>query len=204
MAWGTVLRPRPADNRRTKQLLLAGSAACALATVAVVRPSALDLALFAGFYLASMIGVTVGYHRMLAHGAFEASGAVKHVLFALAGTAFQGAPSAFAAIHVHHHANADGPDDRHSPRYGWWYAHLRWFCDWAPDERSRARFRRDRIVRFHDRHDDWFGFAAYGLAALLGGLIGGSLHAAWTGSCGVVSCACAWRIMRCGCAAGLF
>ena len=92
-----------------------------------------------------------------------------------------GGPSIFASYHRQHHATADGPDDVQSPRRGWWYAHLRWFIDYEPDDRVRAQFRRDPIVRFYDQHALAFGLGGLVLAGVLGGVVGGTWRSAFTG-----------------------
>jgi len=53
--------------------------------------TALDIALFASLYVATMLGLTLGYHRLVAHQAFVAHPAVQATLLAFAGMAVFGA-----------------------------------------------------------------------------------------------------------------
>ncbi len=53
--------------------------------------SALDIGLLVGMYILTMTGITVGYHRYLAHKAFEAHPAVAASLTVLGAMAGQGA-----------------------------------------------------------------------------------------------------------------
>ena len=64
-------------------------------------------------------GITIGFHRMLAHRSFVACRPVKLALLALGSMAFQGGPIGWVADHRRHHVFSDLADDPHSPhRYG--------------------------------------------------------------------------------------
>ena len=77
--------------------------------------SGLDLALLISLYSVSILGVTVGYHRMLTHRAFDAPGPVR-VALALAGSlAVEGSVIRWVADHRRHHMFTDRPGDPHSP-----------------------------------------------------------------------------------------
>lgn len=135
----------------------------ALTLLALGRVSRLDLALFAGFYAATVVSFGLAWHRMLAHRAFDAHPAVKWLLMAFAGMTFQGTPSAFIWNHRAHHAHADRPGDPHSPRHGFFHAHAGWFTHYQPPPAYKNRYSADPLVRFFDRtHIHW---------ALLGGLL---------------------------------
>ncbi len=116
---------------------------------------ALDLALLGGFYVLTILGVTVGFHRLFTHRSFEVPKAVRAFL-AIAGTmAIEGGPIEWSATHRRHHAYADAYGDPHSPHLvqrsglwgvvrGLWHAHMGWLFQpngtdsgrWAPDLRS--------------------------------------------------------------------
>ena len=76
-----------------------------------------------------IVGISACYHRQLAHRAFESR---KPLLFfhllcgALAG---QGGPIAWVRVHRAHHAHPDNELDPHSPRNGFWHAHLGWLLE---------------------------------------------------------------------------
>jgi stearoyl-CoA desaturase (delta-9 desaturase) len=87
-----------------------------------------DLAIFAGIYLATALGVTVGFHRMLTHRSFETYRPVKYALAILGSMAVQGDVIAWVSDHRKHHAYADEEGDPHSPHVGHgegWRAALR-------------------------------------------------------------------------------
>jgi stearoyl-CoA desaturase (Delta-9 desaturase) len=96
-----------------------------------------DLAIFAGVYLATALGVTVGFHRMLTHRAFETYRPVKYALAVLGSMSVQGDVIGWVSDHRKHHAFTDEEGDPHSPHVGhgegWlaslrglWHAHVGW------------------------------------------------------------------------------
>lgn len=114
-----------------------------------------DLLLLATFYMLSLLGVTIGFHRMLAHRSFRPHPLVKFVLLVLGSMSFQGPPLRWAAIHIKHHAQADREGDPHSPIKGLLHAHVTWLLGdglLQADPRTYCRhLLRDRLVVFVDR-----------------------------------------------------
>jgi stearoyl-CoA desaturase (delta-9 desaturase) len=78
-------------------------------------------------YVVRGLGITGGYHRLLAHRSFKA-GRVVQFLFALAGSlAVQGGPLWWVAHHRSHHRDTDTEDDIHSPvTKSFWHSHMGW------------------------------------------------------------------------------
>jgi stearoyl-CoA desaturase (Delta-9 desaturase) len=76
---------------------------------------ALDLVLCIVAYAASAIGISVGYHRMLSHGAFKAHLIVRGTLIIFGCMAGEGPPLYWAANHRRHHDFSDKDSDPHSP-----------------------------------------------------------------------------------------
>ena len=111
-------------------------------------PAWLDLAFLVVSYLAVGFGVTVGYHRLLAHRAFATWRWLEALLLILGCMAMQGPPVRWAATHRRHHQKSDDDGDPHSPHHhgsgvggivrGLWHAHTGWLlCPDLPDtERS--------------------------------------------------------------------
>jgi stearoyl-CoA desaturase (delta-9 desaturase) len=148
----------------------------------------LDITLAAAFYLVSGLGVTVGFHRYLTHGAFKAPRWLRNTLAVSGSLALEGTVVQWVADHRRHHAYADREGDPHSPwRYGatvagltkgLFYAH----CGWLFDRQSsnRARFAPDLLADRDIRTIDRLYLPLVSLLAppLLGGLITWS----WTGA----------------------
>ncbi len=140
--------------------------------------SALDLALFAAFYLISGLGVTIGFHRMLAHRSFETSPALKALLLIMGTMSVQGNPIAWASTHIEHHANSDSEDDPHSPLVSLWHAHVGWiFGHRAQLDKYGSWLLKDSVVVWVDRW--WVLWVALGLAIPF--VIGGWSGLLWGG-----------------------
>lgn len=81
-------------------------------------------------YVLRGLGVTIGYHRMLSHKAFEAHPIVEAVFTFLGAAACQLSPISWAAVHRHHHKYSDTEHDWHAPAHkGFWYSHVGWIMD---------------------------------------------------------------------------
>lgn len=99
-----------------------------LAAIAIfaTRPRPVDIALLVALYLATGFGITVGFHRLIAHRGFLAPRWLKNV-FAFLGTAgLQGGPVMWSMVHRKHHQLSDKPADPHTPTRGFLYAHVGW------------------------------------------------------------------------------
>ena len=112
--------------------------------------TSLDAALAAGFYLLTLTGITVGYHRYFTHRSFKAVRPVRIVLAVLGSMALQGPLISWVADHRRHHAFSDQEGDPHSPwlfgttpvavARGFWHAHLGWMLRrTAPTRRGSPR-----------------------------------------------------------------
>ena len=93
------------------------------------RPSWESVGLFAVSYFAFSLGITLGYHRYLAHGSFGAARAVSGLFVWLGCTAIQKGPLWWMSIHRYHHRHADTDEDSHSPNRGLYWAHIGWNAD---------------------------------------------------------------------------
>ena len=154
-----------------------------------------DLIVFAIVYLATGLGVTVGFHRHFTHRSFKTKKGVRAALAIMGSAAVEGPIISWVADHRKHHAFADEEGDPHSPHVGHaggfrgalkglLHAHVGWLfihtqrglkTRYAPD------LMKDPIVRFVDR--TFLLWVAVGLLVPfgLGWLIGGSIHSALTG-----------------------
>lgn len=128
---------------------------------------------FLGSYGLRMFGVTAGYHRYFSHRSYRLGRVAQWVMAVLAQTSGQKGVLWWAAHHRDHHRYSDGPADIHSPRDGFWWAHLGWILDRRHDDydpRRVADFGRFRELRWLDRHH-WVPTAAFGAAVwLVGGV----------------------------------
>jgi stearoyl-CoA desaturase (delta-9 desaturase) len=111
-----------------------------------------DLAILAGMYLVSAFGITIGYHRLLTHRAFDTPRPVKYALAIMGQTAVQGPVVDWVADHRKHHAFTDEEGDPHSPHlhgggfkgalHGLYHAHVGWLFE-TQGRADRHRYARD-------------------------------------------------------------
>jgi stearoyl-CoA desaturase (Delta-9 desaturase) len=109
--------------------------------------SVTDLLLALAFYLATGLGVTIGFHRGLTHRSFRTRRPLMAVLVLAGSMAYQGGVIDWVATHRRHHAFTDRPGDPHSPyRYGTslhgqvrglLHAHMGWFLGNDPTPTKR-------------------------------------------------------------------
>lgn len=108
-----------------------------------------DLALLGGFYLVTALGITVGFHRLLTHRAFQTYPWVERVLAALGSLAVEGSVMDWVADHRKHHAHTDAEGDPHSPHVGHGsglrglvHAHVGWLVE-TQGQADWTRYARD-------------------------------------------------------------
>jgi stearoyl-CoA desaturase (delta-9 desaturase) len=154
-----------------------------------------DLFVFALLYVLLGFGVTVGFHRHLTHRAFKAKRWVRGTLAILGSAAIEGPVISWVADHRKHHAFADIEGDPHSPHVdhgvglkgalrGLFHAHVGWLfihTHRGSKQRYAPDLLEDPLIRWVDR--TFVLWVTLGLVVpfALGGLIGGSWHAALTG-----------------------
>lgn len=93
------------------------------------------LMFFFGIILTGL-GITVGYHRMLTHRAFETTPLLRAFWTSMGALSVQKSPLEWVATHRKHHALSDRPGDPHSPclhgprwqdgLYAFWHSHMGW------------------------------------------------------------------------------
>ena len=93
-------------------------------------PSLALVGLALASHYARMMGITLCFHRHLAHRAFQMSRPVRFLFAWLGTSALQKGPLWWAGNHVSHHRFADREGDPHSPvTSGFFYAHMGWFTN---------------------------------------------------------------------------
>jgi stearoyl-CoA desaturase (delta-9 desaturase) len=136
------------------------------------------------------VGITVGYHRLFTHRAFETSRVVQFILAVLGSMAVQGPLMQWVAMHRRHHQHSDQEGDPHSPHLhgggffdlvrGAWHAHVGWV--FRPDPADLAHYNRDlRQSRTLRAASALFPlWVALGL--IIPAVVGGVLTASWMGA----------------------
>ncbi|XP_024184379.1 palmitoyl-monogalactosyldiacylglycerol delta-7 desaturase, chloroplastic-like [Rosa rugosa] len=82
------------------------------------------------------LGITLSYHRNLAHRSFRLPKLLEYLFAYFAVLSAQGSPIDWVSTHRYHHQYTDTEKDAHSPLKGFWFSHMGWILD------SNARFGR--------------------------------------------------------------
>jgi stearoyl-CoA desaturase (delta-9 desaturase) len=151
-----------------------------------------DVAVFAVMYMLTAVGVTVGFHRLLTHRAFQTRPWLKYTLAVLGSMSLQGPVIDWVADHRKHHTFTDEEGDPHSPHAGQgsglagmvrglWHAHVGWLFQ-THGQASSKRFAGDLVedatMRRINRAFPWIALASLGIPFLLGLTLGGGVLAA--------------------------
>jgi stearoyl-CoA desaturase (delta-9 desaturase) len=157
-----------------------------------------DVILALAFYVLAGHGISIGFHRLLAHRSFSSCRTLKVVLVALGSMAYEGGPIGWVANHRRHHVFSDTAGDPHSPQHhggglagqlkGLWHAHLGWLftARSTSSRRHAADLLADRdIVVLDGMFPMWCALSLalpFGLGWLLGGTLGAAVSALfWAG-----------------------
>ncbi len=128
-----------------------------------------DLVIFAIMYLATGLGITVGYHRLLTHRAFATHPWLAQTFAVLGSMAVQGPVLHWVSDHRKHHAHTDREGDPHSPHvghgeglrgtlHGLWWAHMGWLFErvgQADARRYAPDLLEDPAMRRISRRFEW-------------------------------------------------
>ena len=149
MTTATAARPAPSRLAWLSVLWIGGMHAGAILALfpAYFSWSAVLICLFL-HWLTGGIGICLTYHRLLTHRSFTLWPKWLEYPLTIIGTmASEGGAIGWVADHRRHHAYSDEDDDTHTPREGFFWAHMGWWMKvddssrhtpeyynrWAPD-----------------------------------------------------------------------
>jgi fatty-acid desaturase len=146
-----------------------------------------------GLVVFGVLGITIGYHRLLTHRSFTCPKRVEHTLAMLGLLSMQDAPARWVAVHRRHHEHADEELDPHTPAKSIFWSHVGWLLVDHPDltrygiyERYAKDILRDRFYVQLERHIAWIMLASWITFYLSGFLVefvlGGLMNAVQFGS----------------------
>ncbi|XP_050380835.1 palmitoyl-monogalactosyldiacylglycerol delta-7 desaturase, chloroplastic-like [Argentina anserina] len=104
-------------------------------------------------YFVTGVGITLSFHRNLAHRSFELPRWLEYSFAYCAVLSFQGSPIEWVSTHRLHHQYTDTCNDPHTPIKGFWYSHIGWIVDY------HSRFRRPDARKFKnvgDLKNQWY------------------------------------------------
>jgi fatty-acid desaturase len=120
----------------------------------------------AGTIVFGVLGLNVGFHRLLTHRGFSCPLWFERVLAILGTCSLEFSPALWVAIHRRHHHFSDEENDPHSPNHGLFWAHFGWLLKRSGDMKSRpltdryARdLMRDPLYAFLERKKNWITVA---------------------------------------------
>ena len=139
----------------------------------------LDWSLFGLLYVVSGLGITVSYHRLMAHRSFDCPNWVKAVLLIGGAWALQNSAIKWASDHQRHHARCDEEKDPYNAQQGFWHSHCGWLFtpDRYADPKYATRVAKDPVAIWQHKYYPLLlltGLAGtYLVGFLFNGMIGG-------------------------------
>lgn len=97
----------------------------ALAALFYIDLGAMLVAAFL-WWVTGMLGIGMGYHRLLTHRGYKTPKWVEYTLATCGALALEGGPLFWVATHRIHHQHSDHEGDPHTPREGTYWAHIGW------------------------------------------------------------------------------
>lgn len=136
-----------------------------------------QVSLFLFYFMATGFSITLGYHRLFTHLAFNARWPVKLFTLIFGAAAFQNSVLEWSSDHRRHHKHVDEEDDPYDITKGFFHAHVGWllfkFYPEPPMDNVKD-LERDPLVMWQHR---WChvigGGAGFVMPAVLGWLYGG-------------------------------
>ena len=110
---------------------------------------------FVGHHLFGMLGIALGYHRLLTHRALTSPKWFERLLATLGVCCLQDTPARWVATHRMHHQHSDKQDDPHSPAAGFLWGHVGWLVFENRDHLSLANLDRYAHDVLRDRYYLW-------------------------------------------------
>ena len=153
------------------------------------------VALIVATWCISGMGVTIGFHRLATHGAFETYRPLRAIWMMMGALSVEGSPLVWCAVHRRHHQLSDKLGDPHSPNLhgsglwnairGFFYGHCGWLLTtyWSkPDlERYVPDLLQDKFLVWVDRFYYLWVLASFAIPAGIGALITQSWQGALMG-----------------------
>jgi stearoyl-CoA desaturase (delta-9 desaturase) len=111
-------------------------------------------------YIATGLGITLGFHRLLTHRSLTMPRLLEYAVAVVGGLALQGGPIEWVAQHRAHHANSDRDGDPHDSNLGMPWSHIEWLFRTnkdrvAPEDRPRwaPDLYKDPFYRFLEKYN---------------------------------------------------
>jgi stearoyl-CoA desaturase (delta-9 desaturase) len=110
--------------------------------------------MFFFYTVATIMSITLGYHRLFSHLSFKAKWPVKFLTLVFGAAAFENSCISWASDHRHHHKHTDHDGDPYDISRGFFYAHIGWLLfklDPMPIQDNVSDLERDKMVMWQDK-----------------------------------------------------
>ena len=123
------------------------------------------------YWVTACLGVTLGYHRLLAHKSFQLPRWLARFFATCGALSAEYGPITWVGLHRQHHKHSDKALDPHNSKRGLWWSHIGWMFFRVPGEKRVRRYAGDlRKDPYYVWLDKWFivlqillGFLLYSL-----------------------------------------
>jgi stearoyl-CoA desaturase (delta-9 desaturase) len=140
-----------------------------------------QFAMFAFYLIATMMSITVGYHRLFSHLSFKAKTPVRLFTLIFGACAFENSCLDWASDHRRHHKHVDHDDDPYDISKGFMWAHIGWLMfklNPEPPMDNVNDLRKDKLVMWQYKYVHWIGL-------VVGLIIPSALGYAWNSFLGM-------------------
>ncbi len=133
--------------------------------------------------LFGMLGINIGYHRLLTHKGFVCPKWLERTFALLAVCCLQDAPARWVAIHRLHHQHSDKQSDPHSPLVNFLWGYMGWVMVWHREHNNILFFEqyardilRDPLYLYLERKLMWLWvYIGHAGVFLMAGLVIGRI-----------------------------
>lgn len=109
---------------------------------------------------ATMMSITLGYHRLFSHLSFKAKTPVKLFTLIFGACAFENSALLWCSDHRRHHKHVDHDEDPYDITKGFFWAHIGWLLfklNPEPPMDNVSDLRKDKLVMWQDRWTHYIG-----------------------------------------------
>lgn len=108
--------------------------------------------------MATGMSITMGYHRLFSHKAYEAAWPIRLFTLLFGAASFQNSARRWCSDHRYHHQYVDTNRDPYNIKQGFWHAHMGWIFfkpDPPPTYENVPDLMEDPLVTFQENHYLW-------------------------------------------------
>ncbi len=119
------------------------------------------IGMFMFYTVATIMSITLGYHRLFSHLSFKAKWPVKFLTLVFGAAAYENSCLSWASDHRHHHKHVDHDGDPYDISRGFFYAHIGWLLfklDPMPVMNNVSDLQKDKLVMWQDKWVHLIGF----------------------------------------------